>query len=265
MNSQELAKELNVSETVIKKNFNRFKENQKKNNNLDILRVKVDGEYDYKIVPAYKNERIEQGYLDLQVLDEDALTCNVLLVLSTFTGRGYGGSVKRFLEDYLEIPASQYNKDKLIKILAKLKSKDLILYDTNNKDIAIGLTERTRKQISFDTKFLQQCSDIAQQCGVKSHISVFKVFLGLYIANSFYGTGELITFKFIGDMINLNPRTVSTIVKKLSAENFLLLGKLEYEIDPINETIRCLGRVVDVNGIYVRSPFKMLMDLFIHD
>lgn len=263
MTIKELSEQYNITEDNIKKHFARVQDKLKQEN-INITRVKVAvGEYDYQVVPLYDNEIAEEGYIDYDILEsKESFMCNILFTLSTYEQKGYGGSIDRFLEEQLSVPTNQYYKNKLKEVLQELKLQGYILYDMNKKDMAIGLTEKCSKDLKFQSTFLEDCKTLAAQCGLKSYVNVFKIFVAMFVLLDLFGDMETaITYKEISNLIGISRDTISSIFKKLSSQDIVRLGKLEYEINEERGTIKCKGRKIDINSFVISKPVRVLKRL----
>ena len=262
MTEQELSEKYDIPEVTIQKNFSRVQEKLNKDN-LKILRTKINNEYEYQVVPLYTNTIGTEGYVDYNVLaNENNLICNILFTLSSFETKGYGGNINKFLEDYLGVAASAYNKKKVKEALEKLQENDLILYKTKKTSIVVGLTDEIQKDLSFKVSFLEECREMAKQYDIKSFVILFKVLVALLLLTNIYGGDSKITYKEMSVLIGVSPRLISDIFKKLGNHDIVYLGQLEYEIDEENNFIKCLGRKIYTNNIILgEQPIKILKKL----
>lgn len=63
----------------------------------------------YLINQEYSNKSTDIGFTDFEVLkDMDNMSCNILLTLSSFEFFGFGGNVKEFIEERLNIECTSY-------------------------------------------------------------------------------------------------------------------------------------------------------------
>ena len=261
MTIKELSEQYNIAETTIYKNFSKVQEKLQKDN-INITRVKVDGEYDYQIAPLYDNKIGEEGFLDYEILQEKkGLICGIIFALSAYDSKGYGGNINRFLEECLEIPASTYNKNQLKEALQILQDNGYILYKTKKNDIVVGLTEKTRQDLAFKVSFLNDCREMAKKADIKSYITVFKIFVAMFILLDLYGTETTITYKEISELICTSAKTIGGVFKKLNKDDIVRLGRLEYEINEESGTIKCRGRKIDINEFIVSKPIRVLRKL----
>lgn len=262
MTRQELSEKYDIAETTIERDFSRVQEKLNKDN-LKILRTKLSTGFDYQVVPLYDNALDEEGYLDYNMLvNENNLICNILFTLSSFESKGYGGNFNKFLEEYLCIPASAYNKKKVKEALDRLQSNDMILYKTKKTSIVVGLSDEIQQDLAFKVSFLYDCRAMAREYNISSSIVLFKVLVALILLTNIYGGDSKITYKEMSDLIGVSPRIIGETFRKLCKNDVVYLGKLEYEIDKENNFIKCLGRKIFTNSVVIGDqPIRMLKKL----
>lgn len=255
MTKQELSYEYQIAEDKIDRDFNYVRERLRKKN-LNIFRTKVNDVYEYQIVSL--NEFSESGYLDYEILAErNSIICNILCTLSSFEQKGYGGGINQFLE-YLDIPANQYNRAKLKDALILLRDNGYVLYDISNTDISVGLTTKVQKQLEFKVAFIDYCKKLAKECGIKSYVSIFKVLVALYALYDEYGEDTNVTYTEMSQLIGMGVASIRDVFNKISKDGFVLLGKLEYEVNQENGKVRCYGRKINVSEFEINKPVKVL-------
>lgn len=260
LTGEEMCKKYDLAPSTLKSHFKRVQEKLYKQGIL-LTKMKINGEQMYLINQEYSNKCTDIGFTDFEVLkDMDNMSCNILLTLSSFEFFGFGGDIKEFIQERLNIEYTSYQKDLFMKTIQTLEEKGYILYkiDPNDKKyFIIGLASKMKRALQYRQWFIQMCKDIAAQNNLKSYIPLFKVIVALCVLTNDFGRDTLVTYKNITEITGLSAYKIKQCFDVLAQDNKIIIGRLQYEIDD-GEVVRCKGRLIEEN--VGEQPIQILED-----
>lgn len=251
LTAEQVCEKYNIKESYLKNQFKQFQNSLQKKNILVTKYKNEKKETIYVINQEYSNKVQDFFYIDAKVLkDQENLACNILITLSSLEHNAYGGRIEEFMNNYLNLPYNQNQKEKFLNMIGKLKEEDYIMLDRDaltKGNILIGLEPKMRDEFKFKIFVMQLSKELANKYNKKSYIPIFKLIVALRLL----GGQEVIKYGDIRSITGLSDYYIKDGLEMLRDNNLVYIGRLRYKIE--GSEIRCVGRDMCLNGIYLRD------------
>ena len=235
MNVKETCSFLGVTESTLKTKFKRTQESALRNG---YILTKV-GKNSYEVetqTTMFKEEkqeiRVSHSWLNMSKDEFNLLLMIVMCPMKIF--RGTYAEMCR----YMEIAPRTNNYNMLKQCLEALGKKDLLNVSFDEDVLIVALPRKIeRDYLQFCSSLVDTSRDIAVAKGIRSWISVVKVWLALRIID-----GEVVTNRKLIDLTSLGESTIRKSINGLKE-----FGVLDSKLVYLSQD-RCLGKEVNLNA-----------------
>lgn len=254
MNSNDVCKLLKISESTLKTKFKRTQENAEKEGytltkvgrgKTAMYKVVIQNDFD-KAETMFKENReevkVEQSWLGMSQIE-----FNLLLMLLVCPMKVYRGTYTE-MSKYLEMSQRTSTFNTIKEGLEGLHKKEFVILGTDEDVVIIALKRKVeREYLNFNSELMKVSKEIAASKGIRSWISVMKVWLAVRVAVA--ENVERVTSDRLQELTGLSAKTIAKSLEGL-AERDVLKSKKIIVVNNNANFVRCLGKKIELSGFY---------------
>lgn len=255
MNTKEVCKLLKVSESTLKTKFKRTQEAAEKEGYIltkigrgKAATYKVEVlDSDFSLAETMFKEvrsdiKVEQNWLGMSQIEFNLLLMLLVCPMKVFRGT-YLDMAK-----YLEMTPRTATYNSLKDALALLQSKGFILITLDEDIVVVALKRRIeREYLNFNSELMGISKIIAAKKGIRSWVSVMKVWLAVRVAVA--ESVDRVVSERLQELTGLSQNTIKKCLEGL-AEHDVLKSKKIIVVNENKQFVKCLGKKIELNGFY---------------
>lgn len=255
LNAKELCDLLQISESTLRTKFKRTQENAKKDGYIITKKGRGKSSYYEVIVEKGSTELAETIFqenkedikVDYNWLHMSQVEFNLLLMLLMCPMKVYRGTYSDMCK-YLELSARTSTFNNLKEGIISLANKNFIGVMPDEDIVTLTLKRDVeRNYLNFDSELMRISKSIAADKGIRSWISVMKVWLAVRVAVA--ENVEKVVTERLQELTGLSGKTVVKCLEGLAENNVLKSKKIMF-VSEDRKFVRCVGKKIELNGFY---------------